>query len=108
MTVAVAPVLHGGSAGAQVLDSLKQRTQRQRPQQQPPAQPPATGEQPGAPQRTYNLSRAEQAAVTPALQAAERSDWAATRRRCRPRPPPRAAPTPNMSSARSASASASG
>lgn len=77
VTVAVLPVLHAESASAQVLDSLKQRTQRQRPQQQPPAQPPATG-QPGAPQRTYNLSRDEQAAVTPALQAAERSDWAAT------------------------------
>lgn len=78
VTAAVAPVLHRGSAGAQVFDSLKQRTQGQQKQQQQQAQPPATGQQTGAPQRTYSLSRAEQAAVTPALQAAERSDWVAT------------------------------
>ena len=69
----------GSGLGAQALDSLKQRTQRQRPQ---PDQPPATAPtantgQPAQPQRVYNLSRAERTALTPAVQAAERSDWPA-------------------------------
>jgi len=43
-------------------------------------QPPAPGQQPAqpaAPQRQYDLSRAERAALNPALQATQASNWAA-------------------------------
>ncbi len=73
-SAALLPVV---SVQGQVLDSLRQRTQRPQPKQAEQAQDaplPTLGQ---APQRAYNISRAERTALTPAIQAAERSDWAA-------------------------------
>jgi len=71
----------GAAEGQGVLDSLRQRTKQK---QQPPAAPEQTQQLPqqpqdpsAPPQRAYNLSRAERDALTPAIQAAEASDWAA-------------------------------
>jgi tetratricopeptide (TPR) repeat protein len=73
-TLAVAVALGGsawlfqaGQADAQVLDSLKQRTQKQRPQQEQRTQEA----------RVPNLSREESAAITPLIQAIQNHDWPA-------------------------------
>ena len=59
-------LLHGGSADAQVLDSLKQRTQKQKQQPQQARQP-----------QIPNVSREESAAILPLYQASQAQDWAA-------------------------------
>lgn len=71
-----AALFHSGSADAQVFDSLRQKQKGSRQQQQQQQQQPQTQIQSAEGQRNYNLSREEQAAIAPALQAAEASDWA--------------------------------
>lgn len=68
--------------GQGALDSLRSRQKQKAPPPPPPAQPAQPDQaaptgQPGVPVREYNLSRAERTALTPAIQAAERSDWPA-------------------------------
>jgi tetratricopeptide (TPR) repeat protein len=71
-TARFAALMAGGSMLLATAPGLAQRTQRANQQAQPPAparQPAAAGQQ--APQRRFNLSRPEQAAIAPLLAAAD-------------------------------------